>query len=113
MCVWVWVWEEASRCVCVCGCGCGCGCDFVHTFICTFRMPSGPIVGIATFFGLLSVITTTSTLCLFVCVVHLFKKSKSDKGTLCAFIHCMYFKGGLCLIMCFDLLAEFNESLAQ
>ena len=55
-------------------------------------MPPGPIIGIATFFGLLSVIATTSTLCLIVCVVHLFKKNKSVKGTVCAYIHCMYFK---------------------
>ena len=74
-------------------------------------MPSGPIIGIATFFGLLSVITSTSTLCLLVCVVRLLKKNKSDKGTLCAYIHyiIMYFKGRLCLMICFDLFTESND----
>ena len=58
----------------------------------THLMLTGPIIGIATLFGLLSVITSTSTLCLFVCVAHLFKKNRSDKGTLCAYTHCMYFR---------------------
>ena len=54
-------------------------CAHPHLYL---LMPPGPIIGIATLFGLLSVITTTSTLCLLVCVVQLFKKNKSDKGTL-------------------------------
>ena len=82
-----------------------CTCTHYSHLITVCLCPSGPIIGLASGFGLLSVITTVmSIIFLFFCVMSFKKKKNVKSAYMCTLLTTFKY-----LILCFDLLTESNN----